>query len=202
VLLSIENKFFKSKMGKNFDEYSDTELFYMLCDSKEVSEKAFAELFARHSPRVFAYCKRFLSTKEEAEDVFQETFIKFHQSASLERVMTNVPAFLVTIARNLCVNQKRREKVAISFEDYMAQDVVDTSNEKNELLDLIKMAIELLADEYKEAFILREYDGLSYQEIGTITGVPLTTVKVRIHRAKVKIREVLTPYLAEMSKYE
>jgi RNA polymerase sigma-70 factor (ECF subfamily) len=189
-------------MGNNFDEYGDTELFYKLCDAKEVSEKAFAELFARHSPRVFAYCKRFLSTKEEAEDVFQETFIKFHQSAAKERVMTNVPGYLLMIARNLCVNQLRREKKAVSYEDYMAYDGEDTTNEKNELLDLIKMAIELLPDEYKEAFILREYDGLTYQEIVNITGVSLTTIKVRIHRAKVKIREVLSPYLAEMSKYE
>jgi RNA polymerase sigma-70 factor (ECF subfamily) len=189
-------------MGKNFDQYGDTELFFMLSEAKEVSEKAFAELFARHSPRVFAYCKRFLNTKEEAEDVFQETFIKFHQSASKDRVMTNVPAFILTIARNLCVNQRRREKQAVSYEDYMAQDGIDTSNDKNELLDLIKMAIELLPDEYKEAFILREYDGLTYQEIGNLTGTTLTTVKVRIHRAKVKIREVLSPYLAEMSKFE
>ncbi|MFA5512369.1 MAG: RNA polymerase sigma factor, partial [Candidatus Kapaibacterium sp.] len=101
-------------MRRRFDEYSDAELFYMLCDDKRTAEGAFSELFKRHSPRIYAYCKRFIGNLEEAEDLFQETFIRFHQSASKDRVMTNVPAFLLKIARNLCVNFKKREKQSVS----------------------------------------------------------------------------------------
>ncbi len=185
-------------MAKNFDEYSDNELFYMLCDKKEISERAFTELFNRYSSRIYAYCRRFLGEREEALDVFQETFLKFHQSATKEREMTNVPGFLITIARNLCMNVKRRERPNVTFEDYMSGNDEEPNNDKNELLDLIKNALELLPDDYKEVFILREYDGLSYSEIAKLTNNSVANVKVRIHRAKQKIKDVLQPYLNEL----
>lgn len=182
-----------------FDEYSDAELFYMLCDDKRTAEGAFSELFKRHSPRIYAYCKRFIGNLEEAEDLFQETFIRFHQSASKDRVMTNVPAFLLKIARNLCVNFKKREKQSVSYEDYMVPDYgTESGSEQSELLDLIKDALETLPDEYKEPFILREYHGLTYKEIAEITEMPLSNVKERIHRAKQKIKDILAPYMQEL----
>lgn len=186
-------------MGRHFDEYSDSELFYMLCEDKHTAERAFSELFSRHSPRIYAYCRRFIGNREEAQDIFQETFIRFHQSASNERDMTNVPAYLLRIARNLCVNFKKREKQAISYEEYMVADYEsENANEKSEMLDLIKDALEVLPDEYKEPFILREYHGLTYNEISDIVGVPLSNVKIRIHRAKQKIKDILAPYLQEL----
>ena len=187
-------------MGRHFDEYSDAELFYMLCDDKHTAERAFSELFSRHSPRIYAYCRRFIGNREEAQDIFQDTFLRFHQSASRDREMTNVPAFLLKIARNLCVNFKKREKQAVTYEDYMMPDFdSENGSEKSELLDLIKDALEILPDDYKEPFILREYDGLTYNEIADITGQSLASVKVRRHRAKQKIKEVLAPYLQEMN---
>ncbi len=188
-------------MLKPLDEYSDTELFYMLCEEKKIAERAFSEIFTRHSSKVYAFCRRFLGNKEEAQDLFQETFIKFHQSASKDRVMTNIPAFLLTIARNLCVNYRRKEKTTISFEEYMAH-TEEGLEDKNELLELVKRSLELMPDEYREIFILREYDGLSYNEIAEMINMPLNTVKVKIHRAKQKMREILSPYLTEMAKFD
>ena len=186
-------------MAKSIAKYSDNELYYMLGEGKERAEEAFAEIYNRHSSRIYAYCRRFLGNKEDAQDVFQETFIRFLDSTKQERVMTNVPAFLLKIARNLCVNVKRKDKNPVSFEEYMVADGVEGDNK--ELLNLIKTALEILPDEYKDIFILREYEGLSYQEIAEISDVPLSTVKIRIFRAKQKIREILQPYLKEMEKY-
>ncbi len=185
-------------MAKNLDEYSDTELYYMLCEDKKIAEKAFTEIFNRYSSRIYAYCRRFLGEREEALDVFQETFIKFHQSVSKDRVMTNLPGFLLTIARNLCMNVKRKERADISYEDYMVGNDDEVKNDKNELLDLIKKALKQLPDDYREAFVLREYEGLSYQEIAKMTNTTITNVKVRIHRAKQKIRDVLQPFMSEL----
>lgn len=186
-------------MNKKLDEYSDDELFYMLKTGGKTAEAAFAELYGRLAPRVYAYCRRFLGDRDEAMDVFQETFIRFNHSAKQERNMTNTPAFILRIARNLCVNAKMRKRTAVSFEDYMAYEN-DNRQEKNELLNLIKSALEALPDDYREIFILREYDGLSYTEIAEILGESLSNVKVRIHRAKQKIREILMPYLLDLSK--
>lgn len=76
------------------------------------------------------------------------------------------------------------------------------SRDKDELLDLITRALDLLPPELREAFVLREYDGLSYAEIADVIGEPLSTVKIRIYRSKQKIREILAPYLADLSKYD
>lgn len=186
-------------MVKGIEKYKDEELYYMLNSEKKTAEKAFAELYARYSSRVYAYCRRFLGNKEDAQDVFQETFVRFLDSTKQERVMTNVPAFLLKIARNLCVNLKRKQINPVSFEDYMV--VNNSSNDSDELMGLIATAMEVLPDEYKDMFILREYDGLSYKEISDLANVPLSTVKIRIFRAKQKIREILSPYLKELEKF-
>ena len=175
-------------MGKKMDEYSDRELYECLYQGGKTAERAFGELYARYSSRVYAYCRRFLGNREEAEDVFQETFIRF-------------PGFLLKIARNLCVTIKKNVVHNVTIEDYMAVNS-DNSVDKNEMLDLIKYAMELLPDNYREFFVLREYNGLSYKEIADLTGESMTSVKGKIHRAKQKIREILAPVLAEMTKYE
>jgi RNA polymerase sigma-70 factor (ECF subfamily) len=187
-------------MRKKLEEHSDPELFEMLTKDRRTAENAFAELYSRHSARIYAYCRRFLGNKEEAQDVFQDTFAKFYESAGNGREMTNTPAFLLRIARNLCVNLKKKERSTISFEEYMAVHR-DNSKDDDEMLELIKMALDLLPQEFREMFILREYEGFSYSEIAEITNEPLSTVKIRIYRAKQKIREILQPYLAELTKH-
>jgi len=186
-------------MKVTFETYNDADLFYMLTGDSNIAEKAFTELYSRHSSRVYAYCRRFLGDKEEARDIFQETFVKFFQSAHDKRIMTNVPGFLLKIARNLCVNSVKRIQKNVSYEDYMASDNANRM-ENNELLNLIKMALELLPKDYKEIFILREYNGLSYDEISETVNIPMATVKVRIHRAKQKIREILNPFFVDLEK--
>jgi RNA polymerase sigma-70 factor (ECF subfamily) len=180
---------------------SDIELYAALKLEKPSSEKAFAELYARYSPRIFAYCRRILGDYDRAQDAFQETFVKFFNSAQQEREMTNVPAYLLRIARNLCLNMQRSNKGQISLEEYHLPSSYDMSHDKKELLLLITQAMETLPLDYKEAFILREYEGLSYQEIADMTESSLSTVKIRIYRAKQKIRDILAPYIADISKH-
>jgi RNA polymerase sigma-70 factor (ECF subfamily) len=185
-------------MGTEMEHLSDGELFTLLKSEKKTAGKAFEEIYTRYAQRVFAYCRRILGTREEAEDMFQETFIKFYNSRNDEREMTNLSAYLVKIARNLCINYRRNEKKLL-YKD-MSAIVQENRDDKDELLNLIKMALELLPDEYREMFVLREYNGLTYSEIANVTETTIQTVKIRLHRAKEKIREILAPYLAEMSK--
>lgn len=187
---------------QDLENSSDAELFALLKKGDDTAKKAFTIIYSRYASRVYAYCRRFLGNREEAQDVFQETFIRFYQCANQERVMTNLPAFLLTISRNLCVNAKRKEKSTIDYQDINFSDKNESvySSDKKELVELIKRAIELLPNDYKEIFILREYDGLTYQEIADVTGTSLATVKIRIFRAKQKIREILAPYLTDLSK--
>jgi RNA polymerase sigma-70 factor (ECF subfamily) len=186
-------------MATELSEYDDADLFAMMRPGRKSRGEAFAELYGRYSSRVYAYCVRFLSDKNEAQDIFQETFVKFYQSAEKDRVMTNVPAFILRIARNLCVNHVRAAKPTTSFEEYMG-GFETYDSDKDELLGLIKNALELLPDDYREVFVLREYDGLSYQDIADITDTNINNIKVKIYRAKQKVRDILQPYLKDLEK--
>lgn len=185
--------------GNKTDNIPDAELFYRLSGTKEAAEAAFTELYARYGGRVFAYCLRFLGQRDEAQDVYQETFIRFYESAQQSREMTNVPGYLLKIARNLCLNCRRNKKHTVEFEDYQSMVQPQTA-EKTEFLELITTALDMLPDDYREAFVLREYEGLSYAEIAEIVGTSLSSVKVRIFRAKQKIRDILAPYIKEFSQ--
>jgi len=181
------------------EQHTDVELYGLLRSEHSVAQAAFAELYSRHSSRVYAYCRRILGNASEAQDVSEDTFIKFFQSAQKTAEMSNVPAYLLKIARNLCLNCIRNNKKSVSFEEYHKLSK-DPSQERTELLQLILMSLELLPHEYREAFVLREYDGLSYAEIAEVLDTSLSTVKIRVHRAKQKIREILAPYLADLSE--
>lgn len=183
------------------EHLSNEELFRLLEADKESTEKVFTELYYRYAPQVFAYCRRFLNNHEEAQDVFQETFIKFHQSIEKRVPMTNLLGYLLTIARNQCYNLKRNERFNITYDEYVTA-MSDCREENDALLDIIKRGIELLPDDLREIFILREYDGLSYSEIVSLTNANVNTIKVKLFRAKKKLRKILEPFLADLSKYE
>ncbi len=188
-------------MNNEIEKLSDNELFKLLSKKGTESELAFLEIYRRYSGRIFAYCKRFLGNKEDAMDIFQDTFVNFYQAADNKgREMTNLPAFLLRIARNLCLNFVRQNKKTSHLEDYMRYENNSDFAENDELLGMIKIAVQQLPEDYREAFILREYEGMSYQEIAEFLNISLPLVKIRIFRAKEKLREILAPYISELSK--
>jgi len=186
-------------MSNKISKYDDNQLFDMLSGKRSEAESAFAELYARYSQRIFAYCLRVTGHSEDAKDIFQETFLKFFDSAKDHHKVDNVPAFLLTIGRNICINHKRNRKPNFSIEDFHTW-TNDSDYERNEMLQLLASALELLETEYREAFVLRLYQGLSYPEIAKITGETTSAIKNRVWRAKEKIKEILTPYLEDLSK--
>jgi RNA polymerase sigma-70 factor, ECF subfamily len=143
--------------GKKTDKLPDAELCSRLSGEKEQAEAAFAELYARYSGRIYAYCLRFLGNCDDANDVFQETFIRFFRSAPKVKHMGSVLGYLLKTARNVCINQRRDRKHADMFEDYQVQ-VPPQTNEDAEFMKLITTALEMLPDDYRDPLILREYE--------------------------------------------
>lgn len=113
--------------------------------------------------------------------------------------MTNLPAYLLRIARNVCLNEKRAKRSPVSIDD-VEIPTYDTPYEKTELLQLISTALELLPLQYREAFVLREYDGMAYAEIADIVGITEETARIRVFRARDKIRQILKPYLVDLAQ--
>ena len=93
-------------MEKLYSEYSDSNLYALL--RTEAAEGAFGELYSRYSSIVYSYCLRVMSDRDKAYDIFQDTFMRFYQSAERHPSLDNVKGYLLTIARNLCLNEKER----------------------------------------------------------------------------------------------
>lgn len=163
----------------------------------EGDKSAFAELYNRYRSRIYAYALRMVGDRERAADIFQETFVRLFKRQEPGHPIRNVSAYIFTTARNICLNAIRDTKTSTAIEDFH-QVSFQPNHENLELAELIKTALELLPAHHREAFVLREYDGLSYQEIAEITGRTLATVKIHIFRAKEKLRKVLSPYLEEV----
>ncbi|HCN05042.1 MAG TPA: hypothetical protein DIS79_05425 [Bacteroidetes bacterium] len=186
-------------MKRRLSEYSDSDLYAMLRTDRR--EEAFGELYARLSSNVFSYCLRVLGSRDRANDVFQETFLRFYQSAERLDYLENVRAYALTICRNLCLNEKKRTaNAAVEFEETMYNPGVSREADRSEMMHLIATALELLPHDMREAFVLREYDGMAYNEISEMLNIKLDTAKVRVFRARQKIKEILEPYLNELSR--
>ena len=182
--------------------FSDVELLASFVHSG--NESAFAELYGRHKAEIYTYCLRMMSgDSDRASDVFQEVFIKAFEKAKQFRNGSNVIGWIYTIARNMCLNAIRNEHSCESIEDQISRESSDRSlapeydEEQHFLRDKLEKALKMLPVEFREPFMLREFDGFSYREIALMTGATLGMTKVRIYRAKQRMRELLTPHLAE-----
>jgi RNA polymerase sigma-70 factor (ECF subfamily) len=183
---------------------ADAELFAALRGTRQESEGAFTEIYARYATQVHTYCLHILSHRSAAEDVFQETFVRFYNSATAERgdcPPTNVIGFLITIARNLCLNHKSSRREYVSLEEYtIVEPAPLQAYESSELMSLIERSLDLLEPHHREAFVLREFDGLPYAEIAEILKTTEATAKTWAFRAKQKIQQILQPYLHDLNR--
>jgi RNA polymerase sigma-70 factor, ECF subfamily len=176
--------------------HPDTVLYDLLREKKPVSDTAFRELYSRHSHRIYAYCRSVFGDEDQAKDIFQEAFTRFYESAQTGKSVQNVPAYLLIITRNLCLTTKRRNATTVSFDEYQFPQH-DRPHEKTELLELVTMAMQLLPDDHREALFLRDFEDLPYEQIADILSTNAVNARVRVLRARRKIREILQPYLVE-----
>ncbi len=170
---------------------------------------AFDNLVLRHKDRVFNLCYRFLGEYEEANDCAQETFVKVYMSLKKFRFDANFTTWLYRITVNTCKNkilskEYRYSKKTVrlgnpgnSGSDASSIDIKDESLspradlEREEKNRLIQEAIDSLPEEQKSVVVLRDIEGVSYEEISNITGQNLGTVKSKLSRAREKLREKL-----------
>lgn len=188
------------RMANSLSHISDEELYAMLCRRDTAAHAAFEELYARHSSRVYTYCRRMLNNTAPAEDTFQETFVRLYNSAQTERTMTNVGAYLLRIARNLCLNEKQKKHHSMLPLEEFDFPARHPSYESVELAQIVETAVEALPEEYREVLIFREYLGLSYNEIADVLSTSMPVVRTRIYRAKAYLRNILAPYIEDLQK--
>ena len=188
-------------MTTNVTALTDSELFGLLQRQAAEAEQAFAELYRRHQQWVYAYILKIVGREDDAKDIFQEVFIRIARSAPTQKeVVANVAGLIMRTARNLCLNYLRDRKETIELTEFHLIADQRGHYERDELLGLITTALDTLDVEYREAFVMRLYHDLSYEEIAEITSTTIPTVKNRVWRAKERIKQLLAPVLSEFER--
>ncbi len=171
--------------------------------------RAFDLLFARYQHKIAGLVSRYVRTNEEIEDIVQESFIKAYRALPRFRGDSAFYTWLYRIAINtsknyLVARNRRPPDVDVDAEDgeyYEGADALrESANPENslardELAKVIDLAIRDLPDDLRSAVTLREFDGLSYEQIAQIMDCPVGTVRSRIFRAREAIDARIRPLM-------
>lgn len=176
---------------------SDSDLIKEINQNNPGREQAFREIFRRYSKKVYFYSRKFTGCSAIAEDITQDTFIKFLDFIASGRNIDNTVALLFRIAKNLCINKVKYESRFEELSENGSLIFKDKTNESAELAQMIESALELLPENQKDAICLQLYCGFTYDEIAVMNDVPVSTVRNWIVRAKTKLRKILTPYFED-----
>ncbi len=166
---------------------------------------AFEELTTEYYSKVYSICYRMLNNTEDAYEQAQETFIKAFKYIKDFKGNCAISTWLYRIATNVCLDfiRKHKNKKVISieqntFEDLQLKDSLVSENpgpekvaETNAQKQAIKEAMDKMNEKNRLVIILRDFMGLSYDEISDTMKVPVGTVKSRINRARNELRELL-----------
>ena len=196
-------------MATAYSQKSDRDLV-LACQRREPA--AFEELVKRHQKTVFALLYQLAPDWNDTSDLAQEVFIRVWRSINNLRNPSAFRSWLTQIVTNLFYDELRkrpRQLQTISMDEPLgdeddggsSRDIPDESlvpddNALNtELSEVIRRSMLKLPEQFRTAIVLREVEGLSYEEIAVITKTEMGTVKSRIARARTKLQEMLKPYL-------
>lgn len=174
----------------------------------------FDELLDKYEKPIYNVIFRMTGDRDEAADLTQETFVAAYKSFQAFKGESNIFTWLCQIAVNKCKNKfkerdrKRRFEFLLRDLKFGSDETVENESasgieertplselERKELQTKITEAISKLPDEYRTVIVLRDLQGLSYQEIAQIVGISLDAVKIRIYRGRSILRQKLGPYL-------
>lgn len=186
------------------DEPTDAELLVRYRDRGD--QAAFDKLVHRYERELYSYLRRYLGDASLAEDVFQATFLQVHLKSHLFEEGRPVRPWLYTIATHQAIDAMRRagRHQAVSLDavpggntdagtliNLLSTDEAEPlpQIEAEERRNQIRASVEQLPDHLRLAVLLIYYQGMKYRDAAEILGIPVGTVKSRLHAAMIKLRE-------------
>jgi RNA polymerase sigma-70 factor, ECF subfamily len=169
---------------------------------------AFGQLVRRYQDRLFNTLVHITGNREEAEDVVQDTFVQAYTKLDHFQQRSSFYTWVYRIAFNLWISRRRRHRPVISVEagrELAGQEPVDDLEppsqqlERRERVQLIRRALDALGEEARTILVLREMDGCCYESIAELLGVPVGTVRSRLHRARLQLKRKLEEVLEELA---
>lgn len=189
-------------MDKKEKALTDEQLLHA---AKSGDDSAFRELVKRYESRVAATVFGMLGNCPEADDVGQETFIRFYNGLNKFRGEASIGTYLTRIAMNLSLNEiKRKKRRSFLFfgktqnDDGVEIEDQNSSTEYSDEKELVQKAIGQLDSIFRSVVVLRLIDGFSTEETAKILKIPIGTVLSRLARAQKKLKELLLPYMEEI----
>lgn len=189
---------------EDLNELSDEALMAALAQG---DSGALRTLMQRYRGPLYGYLVRMLNSKDDAEDLFQEVFLRVLRHAGRFEAGRRFRPWLYTIAGNMVRNTYRwrsyRQNVPLDREDDEGQSLAgqlqgegeapSAPAERAEVADAVRTAVESLPPKGRVALVLFYYQGLSYEEVSEALEIPLGTVKSRIHNAMKRLGKALEP---------
>jgi len=179
---------------------------------KRGDPEACACMIKQYAPRVYAIAMRMVNSKEEAEEVLQETFISACKNINKFEGRSALGTWLHRIATNATLMHLRKRKnrevsldAPIEMQDGYAvhREIEDWAFSpddhamNSEMRDMLETAIADLPETLRTVFVLREIEGYSTAETARILDISVSAAKVRLHRARLRLRQSLAPYFTQ-----
>jgi RNA polymerase sigma-70 factor (ECF subfamily) len=188
---------------------------------QEGDQGAFRTLVERYQKKAFAQALGMVKDKDEAMDVAQEAFVKVYKYLDHFKGDSSFYTWLYRIVANLCVDRMRRKANAqssdsVEFDEKMDQEEMATSGIlstrlgsnpqkaalRAELAQKIDEALEQIPEKHREILLMRELEGMSYEDLSRVLKIPKGTVMSRLFHARAKMQQLLTEYLGQDQKVE
>ncbi len=178
----------------------------LIDDTLAGDRAAFGRLVRKYQGRLFNTLLHLVSSREEAEDVCQEAFVQAFVKLDSFGGRSAFYTWLYRIAFNLSVSRRRRKRAEVSIDQHRErtgdepQDTGENPTDqllREEQIEQVRTAIDTLGSDYRAILVLREMEGCCYETIAEILDLPLGTVRSRLHRARLQLREQLQDILQE-----
>ena len=171
--------------------------------SRSGDVESFNQLITRWERPIYALAYRVIGQEEDARDVCQETFLRAFRGLAGFKGQAKFSSWLYRIALNLCrdwIRRRRRTPISTLPEDVELEDLASEAGPsesvedlvaRRELSGVVEVAMARLPEEQRTAIILKEYHGMTFQEIADLQGCPLSTVKTRLYQGLSVLRRDL-----------
>lgn len=167
---------------------------------------AFGQLVTKYQDRLYNALVHMLGSADDARDVCQDAFVQAMVKLSSFQRSSAFYTWLFRIAMNMAATVRRRRKPTVSIEGHreasgdepVSRDGAPSGRiEQQERVSQVQAALAGLTEEYRTVLVLREIDGHDYEAIASMLDLPVGTVRSRLHRARMELREQLKGVLQE-----
>ena len=178
----------------------------LIDDALTGNSSAFGRLVTRYQARLYNTLVHVMGSTDEAHDVCQDAFVQAFVKLRTFQRASSFYTWLYRIALNMAASRRRKKRPVISVEQHREATGFDPPArdgrpsqrlERQERVTQVRAALAGLADEFRTVLVLREIDGHPYDAISEMLDLPLGTVRSRLHRARMELREQLKDVLLE-----